>query len=82
MNLTYIVGDIHGHLEPLKKLLRQIREDAERRPEGRREVVFLGDYIDRGPSSAEVLRLCHPRKGEDMEALPGFSVVPKIGNHE
>jgi serine/threonine protein phosphatase 1 len=43
------VGDIHGCLEPLRRLLRTVR------PKPQDTVVFLGDYVDRGPNSQGVL---------------------------
>lgn len=42
------IGDIHGCLEPLRRLVARL-------PEGE-ELVFLGDYIDRGPHSAGVVQ--------------------------
>lgn len=44
------IGDIHGQIEKLDKLLRILEPDPERD-----ELVFLGDYVDRGPNSREVL---------------------------
>lgn len=41
--MTWIIGDIHGCLEELDQLLRQIPHDD--------KLVFTGDYIDRGPDS-------------------------------
>jgi serine/threonine protein phosphatase 1 len=43
------VGDIHGHREKLSRLLELVA------PTGQDQVVFLGDYIDRGPQSREVI---------------------------
>jgi calcineurin-like phosphoesterase family protein len=48
---TYAIGDIHGCLQSLERLLHKIKP----RPEDR--VVFIGDYIDRGPHSREVVEL-------------------------
>ena len=42
---TVAIGDIHGNLGPLEDLLSQVV--PEMRPED--TLVFLGDYIDRGP---------------------------------
>ena len=64
---TYVVGDIHGCLGPLNQLLRKIQP----RPED--EVVFIGDYIDRGPHSREVV--------DTLLALPHRCVF-LMGNHE
>ena len=49
--MTYVIGDIHGMYRYLLKLLEKLpaREGD--------EFVFLGDYIDRGPSSKEVVDL-------------------------
>ena len=56
--LVYAIGDIHGRADLLKKLLGKIDEDlAAHPPEGKALIVFLGDYIDRGDDSAEVLSI-------------------------
>jgi serine/threonine protein phosphatase 1 len=46
---TYVIGDIHGRTEPLQRLLATIS------PGKGDFVVFLGDYIDRGPDSRGVV---------------------------
>jgi serine/threonine protein phosphatase 1 len=51
----YAVGDIHGRLDLLEKLLARIDTDIALRPTARPVYVFLGDYIDRGPSSRETI---------------------------
>ena len=53
----YAIGDIHGCADLLEALLRQIDMDCRLYPTNRPIVVFLGDYIDRGPASREVLDL-------------------------
>ena len=54
--VVWAIGDIHGRLDLLEPLVEAIVTDAaESRPD-RTMVVFLGDYIDRGPASAEVVR--------------------------
>ena len=52
--VIYAIGDVHGCLDALLALERNIVEDAARLP-GRKLIIMLGDYIDRGPSSAQVL---------------------------
>lgn len=47
--MIYAVGDIHGHLKKLNKLLPQLPLKTSDR------LVFLGDYIDRGPDSCGVM---------------------------
>jgi serine/threonine protein phosphatase 1 len=54
---VYAIGDIHGRADLLEGLLLQIDVDCKRYPSNRPIVVFLGDYIDRGPASKEVLDL-------------------------
>ena len=71
----YAVGDIHGRLDLLDRLLAQIDDDIATRPVIRPVFVFLGDYLDRGPSSSEVIdRLL--RLAADREC------VFLKGNHE
>lgn len=70
----YVIGDVHGRLDLLDRLLAKI--DAE---EGAADVplVFVGDYIDRGEQSAQVLRRVHALC-QDTER----QVVCLTGNHE
>ena len=51
MARTFAIGDIHGCAETLKKLLDELRIERSD------EIYFLGDYIDRGPGSKEVIDL-------------------------
>ncbi|MFC1690426.1 metallophosphoesterase, partial [Pseudomonadota bacterium] len=71
----YCVGDIHGRLDLLQNLHGMIEDDA-RDYAGHKVVVYLGDYIDRGEQSREVIDhlLDSP--------LPGFETVHLLGNHE
>ena len=73
MALTYAIGDIHGALHKLRALLARCEAHAGGRA---RRYVFLGDYVDRGPDSAGVLRLLR-----EMQAN-GPDVVALLGNHE
>lgn len=43
------IGDIHGYLEPVKRLIDKIN------PETKDLLIFIGDYIDRGPVSRNVV---------------------------
>lgn len=56
-----VIGDIHGCLTQLQQMLAQV-------PAGYR-IILLGDYVDRGPESAAVLRLLQAR--EDLTCLKG-----------
>lgn len=71
------MGDIHGRADLLEVLLGRIAAEAARHPEdSQRSLVFLGDYIDRGPSSRGVVeRLLR-------DPLPGLATVRLLGNHE
>jgi serine/threonine protein phosphatase 1 len=72
----YAIGDIHGRLDLLLGLHERIAGDAARSTAPRRVLVYIGDYIDRGPNSAGVLDLLLDRP------LPGFEIVHLLGNHE
>lgn len=53
---VYAIGDVHGCLAQLDKLLAAIdADDAAQRPVARTALIFLGDLVDRGPSSAHVI---------------------------
>lgn len=52
---AYAIGDIHGRLDLLELLLTRLEGDLEARPRRETYIVFLGDLIDRGPQSAEVV---------------------------
>jgi serine/threonine protein phosphatase 1 len=72
----YAIGDIHGRLDLLERLRMVIVEDASWHPVERKVVVYLGDYVDRGPDSRGVIDLL------TREPLPGFESVFLKGNHE
>lgn len=73
--VIYAIGDVHGCVAELKRLEQKIVADARSR-EGEKLIVCLGDYIDRGPSSASVLdHLLAP-------APEGFARICLAGNHE
>lgn len=55
--VVWSIGDIHGRLDLLVPLVEEIRTDLADTTAQRKVVVFLGDYIDRGPQSREVIQL-------------------------
>ena len=73
----WAIGDIHGRLDLLKVLLNGIIKDLNASKADRKVVIFLGDYIDRGPDSSGVLdHLC---AFEDATPLETYFLK---GNHE
>ena len=72
--LTYAIGDVHGHVDKLRKLIERCREHADSRP---MRIVLIGDYIDRGPDSNGVI-------GElsGLQRSRPFEVICLRGNHE
>lgn len=70
MSTFAFVGDIHGELEPLKTLVADIAGKAG-------HIVFLGDYVNRGLQSREVLDFLIQLQGADEAS---YSFV--AGNHD
>ena len=77
---VYAVGDIHGRHDLLVKLFAQIEADAARAPETQRELIFLGDYMDRGLYSRQTLDwlIGFPAS----PAGPRYRLTCLRGNHE
>jgi serine/threonine protein phosphatase 1 len=73
MRTIYAIGDIHGRADLLAGLLSEIKADAAGKE--RPLIVFLGDYVDRGPDSKGVIDAI-------LGGIPGFDVVCLRGNHE
>jgi serine/threonine protein phosphatase 1 len=61
--MHYVIGDVHGHYDTLKALVEKLPENA--------RLIFVGDLIDRGPQSADVIRFVRQN---------GHRCV--MGNHE
>jgi len=70
---TFAVGDIHGNLDALQDLVGQLRHEARRDD----TVVFLGDYIDRGPATKQCIDAILRFRQESPA-----QVVCLLGNHE
>lgn len=73
---VYAIGDIHGRDDLLAEMHRLIVADAKARGIQRNRIVYLGDYVDRGSSSREVI--------DALVADPpeGFDAIHLKGNHE
>jgi diadenosine tetraphosphatase ApaH/serine/threonine PP2A family protein phosphatase len=69
---TIFVGDVHGCAEELKELIDKLELQGDDR------IVFLGDLVDKGPSSVEVIRIV---RGLACDLEIG-GVVCIAGNHE
>ncbi len=85
----YVIGDIHGRLDLLDRVIAAIRRDVEAHG-GDALTVTLGDYIDRGPASRGVLDrlIANPfptphvaLKGNHEELLESFLTDPTVGQH-
>jgi len=70
---TIAVGDVHGQIEHLLVLMERLpvlnAEDT---------ILFIGDYLDRGPSSAKVLHFLR----EELPQRTQAKIVTLRGNHE
>jgi serine/threonine protein phosphatase 1 len=71
----YAIGDIHGRLDLLDRLIAMIDSDDAARGRSRTELIFLGDLLDRGPDSVGVVeRVMALRNERPVRCL--------LGNHE
>ena len=75
--VTYAVGDIHGRADLLDRLIAVIKEDRRTFAVESPCIVFLGDYIDRGPDSLEVLK-----RLQGLATEVEGNVLGLRGNHE
>src|SRR5262245_60503170 len=73
--VVYAVGDVHGQHLLLESLLAQIQSDAEAHKGDKRILVFVGDYVDRGPASRLVLERV-------LQGVASFETITLKGNHE
>lgn len=75
---VYAIGDIHGRFDLLSEMMQRIQRHAEALPSSihTRRLVVLGDFIDRGPQTAQII--------QQFLAPPpsGFERVVLRGNHE
>lgn len=85
----YAIGDIHGRLDLLDRTIAGIRRDNEAR-EGPAITVTVGDYIDRGMHSREVIERLRSNpfgmpyvalRGNHESVFESFLVDPAVGDH-
>jgi serine/threonine protein phosphatase 1 len=72
-SFTYVVGDIHGHAEGLLKLIAKIEAHLGNND----KIVFLGDYIDRGPNTKDAINQL-----TGLRKRYGGRIIFLKGNHE
>ena len=73
MSITYAIPDLHGRLDLLDSAIEKIVEHSARK---RATVVTLGDYVDRGPSSRQVIERLMGWRSDKL------TLVNLKGNHE
>jgi serine/threonine protein phosphatase 1 len=71
----YAIGDVHGRADLLTDMHQRIERDLSDRPAEDWRVIYVGDYVDRGPQSAEVLRLLIDRQDDGHSEF-------LLGNHD
>lgn len=73
---TYAIGDIHGCLDILNSLLAWIEEDVRASSATHNVLIFMGDYVDRGPHIKQTI----------ARLMGGFPFMQEVvylrGNHE
>lgn len=74
-----LIGDVHGHADELEELLEKLGYIKEinhyAHPDRNRKVLFVGDYIDRGPKIRETLEIV-------KQMVVHGSAIALMGNHE
>ncbi|MFP3866617.1 MAG: metallophosphoesterase family protein [Desulfobacteraceae bacterium] len=73
MSQIYAIGDIHGCLGHLQRLMAKVKPDIDHH-----KLVFIGDYIDRGPDSRGVVDYIIDLK----KNYPPDNIICLMGNHE
>lgn len=73
---VYAIGDVHGCLDMLEGIHEWIAMDLGARPVQDWRIVHVGDYVDRGPDSAGVIRFLMRRVAEDPRN------ICLMGNHD
>jgi serine/threonine protein phosphatase 1 len=76
--MIYAVGDIHGEFELLEQLMVAVAADARACEIETANVIFVGDYVDRGPDSNKVIA----RLMGGFPDYEQFTTRCLLGNHE
>ncbi len=75
---VYAIGDIHGYPDALRRMLDIIEKDRAERPVDKTHIIYMGDYIDRGPDSCGVIDILIA----EQEKSDGVERTFLDGNHE
>ena len=75
--MKYAIGDIHGQFSLLQRLYEMILLDIEKCGDEENEIIFLGDYIDRGPEKQKVLDFL-----KNLQNSKKIQHIYLWGNHE
>ncbi len=73
-----LIGDIHGHAEELKAVLHKMGDREQRgvwQHPKQRQVIFLGDFVDRGPQQVETVTIAR-------NMVENGHALAVMGNHE
>ena len=75
--MTDLIGDIHGHADELEELLNKLgyKKNDKTYSHPNRKVLFVGDYIDRGPKIRETLQIVR-------SMVESENAIALLGNHE
>ena len=73
---VYAIGDVHGCLGKLERLLADIESDLNTRAPSDHRIIYCGDYVDRGPDTSGVIELLIRTTKDDDR------VTCLYGNHE
>ncbi len=72
---VYAIGDIHGHFDMFRRLAESIENDDGQAAPAETTVILLGDLVDRGPHSAQVIDFAREwQRNRDVRII--------CGNHE
>ncbi len=74
----YAIGDIHGYPDVLADLHQKIDDDLKHNPIENAKIIYLGDYIDRGPNNAGVIDMVLNRQDTHQH----IKHIHLTGNHE
>lgn len=72
---VYVIGDIHGQFQHLDVLFHAISQDLKREPPAQYRIICLGDLVDRGERSRDVIQLL-------IDLSRDFPLTVLRGNHE